>query len=147
VLVNCVPWSVGRTSFFFQLIPVCSLVSLTCRSPNHVSRLSPILHHIPVELYALTFQHVTSKAALSDLCMVSRHEAQRISYHTVTIRLSTDYNHILSWCHLIIDNPGFAMQVHSLSLPRGFVHRQSFTVALEFKILERQLQQVAKRAL
>jgi hypothetical protein len=98
--------------------------------------------HIPVELYAPIFQHITSKAELSNLCMVSRafrHEAQRILYHAV--RLSTNYESIISWCHTIVGNPGLAMQVYALSLPNTFEPRTVQTVKPQ------ELQQVVKRAL
>jgi hypothetical protein len=94
-------------------------------SPNHVS---PMPRHVPIELYALIFQHITSNAALSNLCMVSRtfrREAQRMLYHT--IRLSTDCYCIMSWCHVIVENPDLAVQVHALHLPIAFAQRPGLT--------------------
>jgi hypothetical protein len=100
--------------------------------------------HLPNELLALTFQHITSSAELSKLCTVSRafrDEAQRILYHTV--RLPND--RIISWCHTIVANPGLAMQVHALSLPDAFKPGIMLTVKPNLSLQE--LQQVVKRAL
>jgi hypothetical protein len=100
--------------------------------------------HIPIEIYPFIFHHVTSKAELSNLCMVSRafrYEAQRILYHTV--RLSNDCYCIISWCHAVLENPTLAMHVYSLSLPTAFIN--TFRVAYEVK--SRELRHVVKRAL
>jgi hypothetical protein len=102
--------------------------------------------HIPAELLALIFQHFTNKAALSNLCLVSRafrHEAQRILYHT--IRLPSDYDRLVSWCDATVANPHLAMQVYSLSLPTSFRHRQLFTAKLD--TIRQELRHVVKRAL
>jgi hypothetical protein len=102
--------------------------------------------HIPAELLALIFQHFTSKAALSNLCLVSRafrREAQRILYHT--IRLPSDYDRLVSWCDAIVANPHLAMQVYSLCLPAGFLQEQLPTAELD--IIRQELRHVVKRAL
>jgi hypothetical protein len=102
--------------------------------------------YIPIELYAPIFLHITSIAELSNLCTVSRafrDEAQRILYHTV--RLPNDRDHIISWCHNIVKNPGLAMQVYALSLPIAFAPEHVLKAELELMLQE--LQHVVKRAL
>jgi hypothetical protein len=102
--------------------------------------------HVPIEICALTFQHITSKAELSNLCMVSRafrHEAQRILYHTV--RLPNDYRRIVSWCRLITKNPRLAMHVFALYLPATCEHRPRFKADLAPQL--QALRRVVERAL
>jgi len=71
-----------------------------------------------VELYRSIFQHISSAGSLSKLCTVSRtfrYDAERFLYHT--IKLSWDYNRLLSWSKLIAGNYRLANLVRSLSLP------------------------------
>jgi hypothetical protein len=89
----------------------------------------PTPRHLPIEVYGLIFQHITSKATLSSLCTVShtfRREAQRRLYHT--IHLSPNYDRITSWCHLVVENPGLAIQVYVLVLPANFQLKRSEAV-------------------
>jgi hypothetical protein len=107
--------------------------------------------HIPVELYALIFQHITSKAELLNLCMVShalRHEAQRILFHSV--RLPSDYDRLVSWCHTIVESPRLAMEVHALFLPAAFTlatFKHGRLLEAEFDPKVQGLQRVVKQAL
>jgi hypothetical protein len=102
--------------------------------------------HIPIELYALIFQHITSQAELSDLCPVSRafrDEAQRMLYHTV--RLPNDHDRLVSWCHAVVENPRLAMNVSTLFLPASFEHGWVLQAQVDLKLPELQL--LVKRAL
>jgi hypothetical protein len=102
--------------------------------------------HVPIEIYALIFQHVTSNAELSNLCMVSRtfrHEAQRILCHTV--RLPIDYDRLISWFQVIAENPRLAVEVYALFLPITF--RCESPLATEPNSMLQTLQQAVKRAL
>jgi hypothetical protein len=101
--------------------------------------------HIPIELYAVIFQHITSQAELSNMCTVSRafrHEAQRILYHTV--RLPNDYDLLVSWCRTIVETPRLAMAVYALFLPATFKHG---LLEAEFDPSVQELQRLVKRAL
>jgi hypothetical protein len=87
----------------------------TCRPSKLVSS---VPRHLPVELYGLIVQHITSVSVLCNLCTVSRaflNEAERILYHT--IHLPSDFYCIYSWCKVIIGNPRLAILVCSLTLP------------------------------
>jgi hypothetical protein len=107
--------------------------------------------HIPIELYAVIFHHITSQAELSNLCTVSRafrHEAQRILYHTV--RLPNDYDLLVSWCRTIVETPRLAMAVYALFLPATFtpaIIEHGLLLDAEFDPKVQELQQVVKRAL
>jgi hypothetical protein len=127
---------------------ITALTRTTRRSPNYVS---PMSRRIPIELCALIFQHITSRAELSNLCAVSRtfrDEAQRILYHTV--HLPNDYDLLVSWCRTIVETPRLALAVYSLFLPATFTpatFEHGRLPKAEFGPKVRELQQVVKRAL
>jgi hypothetical protein len=57
------------------------------------------------------------------LCTISRafrYEAERVLYHT--IHLPNTYDHIFSWCRVIVEIPRFAKLVYSLTLPTAYEH-------------------------
>jgi hypothetical protein len=118
------------------------------RSRPYFCRLPPMPRPIPIELYALIFRHVTRTAALCNLCTVSRvfrHEAERLLYHT--IRLPKDRGRLISWCHIIVENPRLAMQVYSLSLPMRFAYGQPYADRVDYNLMLQELQHAITRAL